>query len=312
MTKLTVGAVLASFLLLGLTAANAAAQTCPVAAEDAEAEACPSFTRQLGTGGTITSTLADATAAAGVPATAILQATAALRTAVDLESDLHDGDHFYLRWEQPFTLDGQPTGDSRVVWAELRTKAKGTIVVQRLKPRDGEEQLFLASGQATAPPRIRMPLEAMQVTSGYGLRADPLDQPVILVDQPPAHAAPARQAAADDQPPPLLPEDAKEVKRAFAGFLSGGRPPTAPSTFDDARNAQIDGVMARRRARAHAESARKAEQEAEAAKEAATPPVAQAAPAPTLLLRPGSSMAHWPRSAGQLQGLRSSPRPTGW
>ena len=136
MTKRSVGALLASFLVLGLTAANAAAQTCPVAAEDAEAEACPSFTRQLGIGGTITSTFADATAAAGVPAAAILQAAAALRTAVDLESDLHDGDHFYLRWEQPFTLDGQPTGDSRLVWAELRTKAKGTIVAQRLKPPD--------------------------------------------------------------------------------------------------------------------------------------------------------------------------------
>ncbi len=283
MTKRSLGALLASFLVIGLSAANVAAQTCPVAAEDAAAEDCPSFTRQLGIGGMVTGSFAEATAAAGAPETAIRQATNAFGTTIDLDRDLHDGDHFYLRWEQPFTLDGQPTGDSRLVWAELRTKTRGTIVLQRLRPRDGEEQLFLTSGQAAAPPKIRMPLEVMQVTSGYGLRRDPLDQPVILVPPPP-QAVHAPEAAVDDQPPPLLPQDAKEVKRAFAGVHLGGEPPAAPATFDEARNAQIDGVMARRRARAHAESARKAEQEAEAAQEsarqAATPPVVQAAPAP--------------------------------
>ena len=250
------------------------------------------------------------------PPSAIRQAADALGTGFDLDRDLHDGDHFYLRWEQPFTLDGQPTGDSRLVWAELRTRAKGTIVVQRLRPRDGEEQLFFAGGQAAAPPRIRMPLEVMQVTSGYGLRRDPLDQPVVVVEQPPPHAARAAEAAADDQPAPLLPQDAKEVTRAFAGVHLGGEPPAGPTTFDDARNAQIDGVMARRRARAHAESARKAEQEAEAAKEAAREAAEEAAARPRhrrhRLPRRRSSSCTPASICWPIPARRSTRRPTVW
>lgn len=268
MTKPSAGALLALFLSLGFAASNAGAEEAP----------CLRFTRQLGTGGAVFGAFADATAAAGVPTTAIHDAARALSLALDLKRDLHDGDHFYLRWEQAFTLDGQPTGDGRLLWAELKTKTKGTITVQRFRPRDGEEQFFLASGQAAAPPRIRMPLDVMKITSGYGLRADPLDQPVILVAPPTAPSVP--ELAATDQPAPLLPEDAKEVTRAFAGVPLSGKPPGAPG-FDDPRNVQLDGIMMRRRAQARAEEARKVEQEAEAAKEAATPPkVAPLPPSP--------------------------------
>src|SRR5206468_2484228 len=112
---------------------------------------------------------ADATAAAGVPAVAIRQAAGALGLTLDLGRDLHDGDRFYLRWEQAFTLDGETTGDPRLLWAELKTKTRGTVVLQRFRPRDGDEQLFLASGQGTGPARLRMPLDSIKITSGYGL-----------------------------------------------------------------------------------------------------------------------------------------------
>ena len=267
MTKLSAGAVtIAAFLSLGFGPARA------------EGDPCPSFTRQLGTGGPVTGPFASTAATAGVPAAAIEEAARALGTAIDLERDLHEGDRFYLRWEQAFTLDDQSTGDGRLIWAELRTKAKGTIVLQRFRPRDGEEQFFLANGQAAALPKIRMPLDVMTVTSGYGLRSDPLDQPVILVPPPPK-APSTPEPAVSDQPAPLLPEDAKEVSRAFAGFHMDGRPPPTPG-FDDPRNAQLDGIMARRRAQVRAEEARKAEQEAEAAKEAAAPPKPAPAPPP--------------------------------
>src|SRR5471032_8659 len=194
MTRSFAGAAVAAFLALGFASSNARAET-----------SCLQFTRQLGTGGAVFGAFADATAAAGVPAAATREAARALGIAVDLERDLHDGDHFYLRWEQAFALDGRPTGDGRLLWAELKTKTKGTIVVQRLRPRDGDEQFFLASGQAAAPPRIRMPLDTIKITSGYGPRTDPLDQPVILA--PPPAAPPVAEATATDQPAPLPPED---------------------------------------------------------------------------------------------------------
>jgi hypothetical protein len=125
----------------------------------------------------------------------------ALGTTIDPQHDLRSGDRFYLRWEQAFALDGQPTGDGRLIWAELRTKAKGTIVLHRLRLRDGDEQIFLASGVGAASPKIRMPLATMQVTSGYGLRPDPLDQPVILEPPPPAAPAPTSIACASRSRP---------------------------------------------------------------------------------------------------------------
>jgi Peptidase family M23 len=253
--------LLAALLLLGLAASNAGAQD------------CGPFTRQLGTGGVVYGTLADTGAAAGVPAPAMDDAVRALGTALDLAHDLHDGDHFYVRWEQAFTLDNQPTGDGRLLWVEVRTKAKGTITVQRFRPSDGQEQFFLAGGKAAAVPQITLPLDEITITSGYGLRHDPLDQPVIVVAPPPT-TAPVPGPAETDRPAPLLPEDAKEVRRAFAGFHPGEQ------AFTDPHGTQLDGIMARRRAQARAEEARKVEQEAEAAKEAAAPPKPKPAPPP--------------------------------
>ena len=256
MTKL-----LAALLVLGLAASNAGAQ-----------DGLP-FARQLGAGGVVYGTLADTAAVAGVPAPAIDEAVRALGTAIDPAHDLRDGDHFYMRWEQAFTLEDRPTGDGRLLWAELRTKAKGTITVQRFRPRDGKEQLFLANGKAAAVPQVSLPLDTITITSGYGLRHDPLDQPVIAVAQPPTTAS-VPQPAETDHPASLLPEDAREVRRAFAGFHPGEQ------SFEDPRGTQLDGIMARRRAQARAEEARKAEQEAEAAKEAAAPPRPKSAPPP--------------------------------
>ncbi|MEI6203015.1 MAG: hypothetical protein WCP68_13785, partial [Enhydrobacter sp.] len=132
MARSFAGAALALLLILGLTPSNAGAEGC-----------CLEFTRQLATGGAVIGTFAEATTAAGVPMAVIDEAARALGFAVDPGRDLREGDHFYLRWEQTFALDGESAGDARLVWVELKTKAKGTIVVQRFKPRDGDEQFFL-------------------------------------------------------------------------------------------------------------------------------------------------------------------------
>jgi murein DD-endopeptidase MepM/ murein hydrolase activator NlpD len=89
-------------------------------------------------------------------------------------------DRFYVRYEQTFTGEGMPIGVARVLWAELVTKAKGTLTIHRFRPSDGVEQFWLASGEAAMPPSMRLPLDTVAVSSGFGMRADPFDQPPRL------------------------------------------------------------------------------------------------------------------------------------
>ncbi|MDP1752691.1 MAG: M23 family metallopeptidase [Reyranella sp.] len=134
------------------------------------------FTRQIAVGGRVAGSLEASTAAAGVPASAMLEALRAFATSIDLGRDVRDGDHFHVRYEQAFTSSGAPIGTGRVLWAELKT-AKGTVAIHRFRTRDKVERFWLANGQAATPPSINLPLEVVSISSGFGLRADPFDQP---------------------------------------------------------------------------------------------------------------------------------------
>src|SRR5262245_53912466 len=146
--------------------------------EDAQFQSYLPFTRSIGASGVIKGSLADSAIAAGVPAAAMIEAIDAFATAIDLERDLRDGDKFYVRYERTFTIDGAPVGAGRVLWAELRTQAKGTLSLHRFRASKTEaEALWFANGQGTQAAVIQMPLKNISVTSGFGLRADPFDQP---------------------------------------------------------------------------------------------------------------------------------------
>ena len=137
------------------------------------------FTREISADGVVAESLDDALAQAGVAA-AMLEARQALADAINLERDVQPGDRFHVRYEQAFTADGAPIGVGRVLWAELGTKAKGTVAVHRFRGFDKTERFWLANGQAATPPSMRLPLEVISVSSGFGLRADPFDQPPPL------------------------------------------------------------------------------------------------------------------------------------
>jgi murein DD-endopeptidase MepM/ murein hydrolase activator NlpD len=138
------------------------------------------FTREISADGVVAESLDDALAQAGVAAAAMLEARQALADAINLERDVQPGDRFHVRYEQTFTAEGAPIGVGRVLWAELRTKAKGTVAIHRFRGFDKTERFWLANGQAATPPSMRLPLEVISVSSGFGLRADPFDQPPPL------------------------------------------------------------------------------------------------------------------------------------
>jgi len=146
--------------------------------DDAQYRDLLPYRRSASATGVVKGTLAEATAEAGVPPPAMLEALRAFATAIDLERDLRDGDGFYVRYERTFTVDGTPIGVGRVLWAELRTQAKGTLAIHRFRAiKADSDPFYLASGQDTEPTLLQMPLASTSVTSGFGLRADPFDQP---------------------------------------------------------------------------------------------------------------------------------------
>jgi murein DD-endopeptidase MepM/ murein hydrolase activator NlpD len=209
--------------------------------EDAQYLACQPFTREIAADGVVSQSLDAALAKAGVPAAAMLEARQALATSLDLGRDIGTGDRFYVRYQQTFTAEGTPIGVGRVLWAELRTKAKGTIALHRFRPQGGAERLWLANGEAATPPSMRLPLDTMTVSSGYGLRADPLDKPAgtALAMGPlpdPAKSVPAAYVevpAPEQQPVAAPPEPVKPARRrgevltgqpGFGGFAMNSRP----------------------------------------------------------------------------------------
>jgi murein DD-endopeptidase MepM/ murein hydrolase activator NlpD len=135
------------------------------------------FTREIAVDGVVTDSFDGAVATAGVPAAAMLDARQAFASALDLDRDVRAGDHLHVRYEQAFTADGAAIEVGRVLWAELRTKSKGTIAIHRFRTRDHIERFWLTSGQAAALPSMRMPLDIISVSSGFGLRPDPFEQP---------------------------------------------------------------------------------------------------------------------------------------
>jgi murein DD-endopeptidase MepM/ murein hydrolase activator NlpD len=128
------------------------------------------FTRRLGGDVVVAGSLRDSAAGAGIPAAAVVEAAHAFGTVVDLERDARDGDRLYVNYEQGFTAAGNPVGVPKLLWAEFQPVNKPAIGVHRFRPVDGAEQFWLADGQGTAAPRLRMPVDSVVVSSPFGMR----------------------------------------------------------------------------------------------------------------------------------------------
>ena len=159
------------------------------------------FTREIAAAGVVGEAFASSLAEARVPATVVLEVRKALAGTLDVEREMGAGDRFYVRYRQPFTVDGTPIGTAQLIWLELRTTAKGTVGLHRFRPNGGTEQLWLANGEAAGSAALRLPLDVINVSSGFGLRPDPLDKPGPPMG-PLADPAPVAAAPAPEPPPP--------------------------------------------------------------------------------------------------------------
>lgn len=151
-----------------------------VADEDARFLAYQPFTREIASTVVVSTSLDQALAVSGVPAATMLEALHAFSATVNLARDVKRGDRLHVRYEQAFTAEGTPLGVGRVLWAELTLASRGPVAVHRFRTRDKVERLWFTNGLSAMPPSLRMPLDVVSVSSGFGLRADPFDQPPPL------------------------------------------------------------------------------------------------------------------------------------
>jgi hypothetical protein len=245
------------------------------------------FSRQFTFAGTVTGSLADSAALAGVPRAAMLEAERALAHDIDLDRELRTGDRFAVHWQREFNLLGQPVGIGRVIAAELHTLKKGTLRIVRFSPVGNAapqgERFFFSTGLEAAAPPIALPLDRIEITSGYGLRRDPLDQ---VQRVPPVLARPAQtETVPQQQPAPERKmEDRKEIIHAYMGFDRGALGSARDANPGLAGFSEIDRMMAERRVRARERKAQqdteKLETERKAADEALAPPPTAAPPQP--------------------------------
>jgi murein DD-endopeptidase MepM/ murein hydrolase activator NlpD len=112
---------------------------------------------------------------AGLPADLSLKLRDALSSALDHHQP-DSGDRFYVRYEQAVAVDGREIGAARIVSAEVMTD-RGRIALYGFRPARGADQLWLSNGESLAAPAMRLPLEAVSVSSAFGVRADPFEQP---------------------------------------------------------------------------------------------------------------------------------------
>jgi murein DD-endopeptidase MepM/ murein hydrolase activator NlpD len=195
------------------------------------------FTRKLHAWGVVVDSLAASTQAAGVPPPAMIEALRALATAIDLERDVKAGDLFWVHYEQEYTVKGDQVGTGRVLWAELRTAAKGTVAIHRFRAgKSDAEPFWLATGQSTEMTSVRLPLERISISSGFGLRADPVDQPTSRAwAMGPVRVTPAAKAKARAANTLGKGNSAVDVEARAMMARAGALPPRPTSKLDDRR-----------------------------------------------------------------------------
>jgi murein DD-endopeptidase MepM/ murein hydrolase activator NlpD len=205
--------------------------------DEAQYQSLLPFTRTTAASGVVQGSLAQAADEGGVPPAAMLEALDALGSALDLKRDLHDGDHFYIRYERTFTAEGNPVGTGRVLWAELRTAAKGTVAIHRFRPlKAATDSFWLSTGQSATVSPIKLPLDTITVSSGFGMRADPFDQPFRGGGQPLVQGGGQQWRGKVTATPA---GSSRAAKMAAARAL-GGSPPPASSPFTNPMIATVN------------------------------------------------------------------------
>jgi murein DD-endopeptidase MepM/ murein hydrolase activator NlpD len=122
--------------------------------------------------GLISGSLYVAAVRAGADARVVADAARLFSHKIDFSRDLHPEDHFRLVFDRKVTESGRTIETGGLLFAELESKGKASRFY-RFR-REGRDQYFDETGKNIKGFLLRTPVDAVRITSGFGMRFHPV------------------------------------------------------------------------------------------------------------------------------------------
>lgn len=121
----------------------------------------------------IHSSLYDSAVAAGVPYGVLVEAVRIFAHEIDFQRDIHPGDKVEILFERSVTETGQIVSAGPLLLARITLKDK-SLAILRHTPSGGEPDWFDPEGVSVRKTLLRTPMDAIRITSGFGMRRHPV------------------------------------------------------------------------------------------------------------------------------------------
>ena len=122
--------------------------------------------------GPISGSLYLAALRAGADARLVAEATKLFSHKIDFSRDLHPDDHFKLVFDRKVTENGRTVETGGLMFAEMESKGQ-TTRFYRFR-HDGKEDFFDDAGKNIKGFLLRTPVDAVRITSSFGMRFHPI------------------------------------------------------------------------------------------------------------------------------------------
>ena len=122
--------------------------------------------------GPISGSLYLAALRAGADARLVSEATKLFSHKIDFSRDLHPDDHFKLVFDRKVTESGRTIETGGLVFAEMESKGQ-TTRFYRFR-HDGKDDFFDETGKNIKGFLLRTPVDAVRITSSFGMRFHPI------------------------------------------------------------------------------------------------------------------------------------------
>lgn len=123
--------------------------------------------------GLVKTSLYQAAVDSGVPLSVLEIMARALSYDIDFQRELQPGDRFEVMYERIVDESGHVVGNGDVLYAAMAL-AKNTFRIYRFAPPGGDAEYFNALGQSVKKALLRTPVDAVRITSPFGMRLHPI------------------------------------------------------------------------------------------------------------------------------------------